>query len=172
MGWWLEPRHSRSRGAAVALAATAWLWPVTFYLGYFAFIQQTGGQSHRTFRTASVEPKQQAYELIRAESGPAEPITVVCQDWWCYWPIAYLATGDANVRVMTRQEWNERAEAGQSFWKDPAWFVEFAGTPEERATERQLKSAHATAAIHTIRDYAGRPLLSLFAPPENSSRNY
>ena len=94
------------------------------------------------------------------------------QDWWCYWPIAYLATGDANVRVLTWQAWQDRVAAGENSWRDPAWFVEFAGTNEERELTRQLESAERPVVVQTIRDYAGRPLLSLFVPAENSSQNY
>lgn len=172
MSWWLDERHAYRRTAVIALAAVAWLWPVTFYLGYFEFIQQTGGQSHRTFRTAAVEPKLQAYELILARHDASKPTTIVCQDWWCYWPIAYLATGDANVRVLTWAAWQDRVAAGENSWKDPAWFVEFAGTNEERELTRKLESAERPVVVQTIRDYAGRPLLSLFAPAENSSQNY
>ena len=172
LSWWLDERHAYRRNGAIALAAIAWLWPVTFYLGYFEFIQQTGGQSHRTFRTAAIEPKLQAYELVLAQRDAAKPTTIVCQDWWCYWPIAYLATGDANVQVLTWQEWQDRIAAGENSWQDPAWFVEFAGTNDERELTRQLESVQRSVIVQTIRDYAGLPLLSLFAPAENSSQNY
>ena len=77
LAWWLESSQRRRwigwrrRWAMVA----AWLWPVSFYCGYFEFIEQTGGRSHLTFRTAAVEPKLQAFRLIAAEhrnarSGP------------------------------------------------------------------------------------------------------
>ena len=46
---------------AVPLAiATAWLLLGNFCWQYFGVIQRTGGQSHPTFRTADVEPKQQS----------------------------------------------------------------------------------------------------------------
>lgn len=172
MSWWLEERHAYRRRAAIALAAAAWLWPVTFYLGYFEFIHQTGGQSHRAFRTAAVEPKLQAYELMLSAQDSSKPMTIVCQDWWCYWPIAYLAGGNANVYVLTWQEWKDRIAGGENGWKDPVWFVEFAGTNEEEELTKQLGIHGRSARVQTIRDYSGRPLLSLFAPAENSSQNY
>jgi hypothetical protein len=172
ISWWLDTRQAHHRRAAIALAAIVWLWPVTFYLGYFEFIQQTGGQSHRTFRTAAVEPKLQAYELMLAASDSSQPMTIVCQDWWCYWPIAFLAANDADVKVLTWQEWKDRVAVGENSWKDPAWFVEFAGTNEEEELTKQLEIHGRVTRVQLIRDYSGRPLLSLFAPAEYSSQNY
>jgi len=172
MSWWLDERHAYRRNAAVALAIVAWLWPVTFYLGYFECIHATGGQSHRAFRTAAIEPKLQAYELVLAGRDSSTSTTIVCQDWWCYWPIAYLASANTSVRVLTWQEWKDRVAAGQDSWRDPVWFVEFAGTDEEEELTTQLEIHGRSARVETIRDYSGRPLLSLFAPAENSSQNY
>ncbi|MCY2987918.1 MAG: glycosyltransferase family 39 protein [Planctomycetota bacterium] len=42
---------------------------VSFYQQYFMVFWQTGGLAHRTFRTGPVEPKQAAFEYIRAAAA-------------------------------------------------------------------------------------------------------
>jgi len=170
--WWIDEGRSGSRRAAAVLAIAAWLWPASFYLGYFYFIEQTGGRSHPTFRTATVEPKQQALDLILEREAPASEVCIVCHDWWNYWPLAYLAHGQRNVRVMTWSEWQNSRSGSIAAEACPTWFVEFADTAGEQEVLRKLDEAGVIVQRETIYDFAGRRLLSVMAQARNSLKNY
>jgi len=165
-GWWFE---RQSRPAVAALWAMAWCWAISFYLGYFVYVEQTGGNSHATFRTATIEPKVQAIELIEAHRQPGAGVTLVCQEFWNYWPLAYLAHGRSDWRVCTWDEWREGtplATGGQT------WFVEYAGSAAEARVLSLAEAESLTITRLVVCDYAGRPLLSLVGESENLFQNY
>ena len=83
--------------AAVLACVLAWLALADFRQHYFAFIEQTGGRAHPTFRTAAIEPKLAAfnYVLHRRAAGVA---WIAADSWWSYYPLKYFALGDPNVR--------------------------------------------------------------------------
>jgi hypothetical protein len=164
LAWWLEGFQPHRRSAAIALSIAAWLAPVSFYCGYFEFGRRGIGEPHRAFRSADIEPKLQALQRILA-SGPAgQKRTVVCHDWWSYWPLAYLAAGKDGLSVISWDEWQKTtAPAG-----DATWFVEFAGTAEERQLLEWLKRTMANASRQTICDFAGKPVLHVMGPVEQS----
>ncbi len=64
-----------------------WLSLVGFHYKYFNFLTQTGGESHLTFRTAAIEPKEAALEYIAAHSPGKRAVTVTAGAWWNYWPL-------------------------------------------------------------------------------------
>jgi hypothetical protein len=157
LAWWLEQQSSQ-RLAAAAYSIFAWWWPISFALGYFVYFLHTGGTSHATFRTAAVEPKLQAWRLIERARPAGEAAQIVCQEFWNYWPLAYLAAGDREVRVLTWDEWQElRGEGGRG----STWFVEYAGTAAERRALEIQNQARTTGLHHVIYDNGGRPLLSV-----------
>lgn len=170
LAWWIEPRHAHARAFAWILLAGACLFPVTFYLGYFDFIERTGGESHMTFRTAPVEPKLAAFRYVREHSdGPAR---IVATEWWNYWPLAYLAAGDDNVYVVSGQPWQTAGAMPHDDRLDKTWYVEYAGGAEEQELLRRLEHAGAKVERHVISDYSGRPVLAVVGPAEEFLKNY
>jgi hypothetical protein len=172
LAWWIDERQTYRRSIAAAMAAMAWLWPASFYWGYFEFIEQTGGRSHLTFRAAAVEPKLQAFHLILDGCEKTREVRIVCHDWWNYWPLAYLAYGDSDVQVLTWDEWQSTASESELAQPGSTWFVEFAGTQREHELNRRLMETNLKVPRDVICDYAGRDLLSVTGPLDNSFKNY
>jgi 4-amino-4-deoxy-L-arabinose transferase-like glycosyltransferase len=169
LSWWLEPGRSRARAAAWILAIAAWLFPATFYLGYFDFVERSGGRSHRAFRTAPVEPKLAAFRYVTAHRESARPTHVVASEWWNYWPLAYLAGGEEKLRVSSGKPWQHQSQMPRQPEPDGSentWYVEFADTPADQDVLRRTREAGKNVERHVIFDYSGQPLLSVVGPAE------
>jgi len=170
--WWLEDRQPRRKIFTVMFAIMAWFWPVSFYLGYFEFFEQTGGRSHLTFHTAPVEPKLAAFRLVLADSDLDSPIEIVCHEWWNRWPLEYLALGQHDVRVVTWDDWQLRGKKLPASPPGNTWFVEFAGSAAECETLAKLADERLTVDLKTICDFGGHPLLTLIRPLGKDFQNY
>jgi hypothetical protein len=172
MTWWFEQRE-RCGGLSIAMVATAvWLLPASFYLNYFDFLEHTGGRSHRTFRTAAVEPKLAALRHVLAARSPGEPVRIFCSEWWNYWPLEYLAWGEDNVRVLRWDPDRCLTQSSKDWAAEDTWFVEFTGGAGEAAVVQWCQGVGLKGQPQTICDYAGRPLISVIRPREKLSQNY
>ncbi len=150
---------------ALAFAALAG-WPLLadFYVHYFRFIEQTGGQAHLTFRAAEVEPKQAALRYILADAArrgteqnnPRE-LWIVASQWWICQPIRYLALGGHDVHVALPDEARSSVEYRRALADGDVWFVEFSGTKELRQVERELAGRHPTR--QEFLDFGRRPVI-------------
>lgn len=144
--------------SAVTLVAASVL--ASFYINYFREFATTGGRSHLTYVTAGTEPKQQALEHLLARSGSGR-IAVVTQQWWLFWPIAYLATEHPHVAVRMglpddgQPAFQETVRSGRLF------FVEFVGTPELTAATGWIRDRGLRAVRATVRDASGRDHLEI-----------
>jgi hypothetical protein len=157
--WWIEPERPHAYAATWCLVLAAWLFPVSFYAGYFQFIQRSGGLSQRAFGTAAEEPKLTVFREIVAQRAPGETLDVVASEWWLYWPLEYLALGEHDVTVR-----------GLAAALDPGvrsrqalattWHVEYVGSAAERDALRLAAEADGTIARRVVCDYAGKPLIS------------
>jgi hypothetical protein len=170
LDWWI--RRPRGHRFAAALVVCGWLWAGSFSVNYFQCFLATGGLSHNTFRTAAVEPKQQALEYVLAHRRGDKPARIVCRQWWNYWPVRYLAFHEPQVRVLTWDEYCHAADNQRRRCAEPTWFVEFAGTEDELETLRVIGPAGKTVRRHTILDYGRRPLIAVLGPVENFSQNH
>ncbi len=162
--WWIEPAHSHRRLARLALLSVAYCFAVSFALAYFHAMHVTGGLSHRAFRTAPTEPKQAALARILAQQAPGTHTEIIAREWWLYWPLAYLACGEGDVRVSGLDgPW----DAGALAWQKPhdvdtaTWHVEFANTWAEAMLVYRLQQRGEFQGRQFINDYAGIPLISL-----------
>jgi hypothetical protein len=77
----------------VLTGAVAALLLLGFHLRYFRYMESTGGTSEKTFWTGEVEPKEAAFKRIFAEAQGRGGARIVAENWWVYWPLAYLAWG-------------------------------------------------------------------------------
>ncbi|MBV9122987.1 MAG: hypothetical protein JO112_06505 [Planctomycetes bacterium] len=138
-----------------AALLTACLLLVSFGEHYFRPLQETGGRSHPAFRTGRVEPKQAAFDTIRAHIPPGASVRIMAEDWWTYWPIRYLAAGHPEIQVVSLENPcpldDELARPGSDF----RFVVGFAGGPLEDA----CKDKATVLQRWTIRDNAGSPVL-------------
>jgi 4-amino-4-deoxy-L-arabinose transferase-like glycosyltransferase len=108
------------------LLVLGWIMLYSFKVHYFDPLRATGGASHVTFRTARIEPKQQAIDLIlrdvalskqAAASAPEHPQPpghskapigggvlsvqpILAESWWLYWPLRFLACRNPDVDVI------------------------------------------------------------------------
>ncbi len=113
---WLAP-------ALTAALAAAFL--AGFGLRYLAALEERGSTSHETFWTGPVEPKEDAFRRILAESAPRGGARVVADGFWMYWPLRYLALGKP-LEVCDPNRIAGDAPAGGTYW------VAFAGGPLDR----------------------------------------
>lgn len=154
------------RWRIVLATATLAGWPLLadYYVHYFRFIEQTGGQAHMTFRAAPVEPKQAALRYILDESArtgtgktDSGELWIVSSQEWIRWPIRYLAIDEHGVRVPEPAEVRSSDECRRAESEGGVWFVEFAGTKELRQVERQLAGKRQTR--QEFLDYGRRPVI-------------
>jgi len=130
---------------------------VSFQLNYFREFATSGGRSHLTYVTAPIEPKRQALEQIVAARGGTGPVLIVAQQWWLYWPIAYLARAQAGVSVsMTLSD-----AAPHALDEGQLYLVEFASTPELASAMEWIAARGLRSSASVIRDASGRDLLDV-----------
>jgi hypothetical protein len=141
----------------------------TFKTNYFDELEQHGGRSHRAFRTAAIEPKQQAMDLIARERATAMPLLIQTSEWWLYWPLQYLAYAHDDVIVELRSPDDPRPLDEQAFDDMETWIVEFATEEAGWHVEKAWMALRAEnsdgMAKHVIRDAGGRKLLVLIRLP-------
>lgn len=124
----LAHRASQRRIVTLGLCAVSIAALMSFQTGYLDVLRDSGGHSHRAFRTSYVEPKRAALDAIIA-AQPDGPVRILAEDWWSRWPIQYLAVRDPRIHVgelSTRpygiDRWSDVVQAGDHV-------VVFAGSP-------------------------------------------
>ena len=168
VGAWIEhvPRLRWLSLGTASLAAAALLG--SFYVNYFHAFATTGGQSHLTYVTAPIEPKQQALTHILGRVAGSTPAEIATRQWWLYWPIAYLATQHPAVSVRLDADTAPAADFEAPTRGTARFFVEFAGTPELAATLKRVEDTGRRATLTTIADAGGRDHLVIVEVPAES----
>jgi hypothetical protein len=158
---WIEwmPRMRRLTIAALTLVAASVL--TSFYVNYFREFAITGGRSHLTYITAATEPKQQALEQILARAAGPNRVTIITQQWWLVWPIAYLASGRPNVSVSMGLAMEPDPAFQEALGNGRLFFVEFEGTPELATANNWIRERGLRAVSTTVQDASGRDLLKV-----------
>jgi hypothetical protein len=170
--WWLVGPAWRVSAGSLLWGSVAALLLCDFYGNYFRWMQRTGGESHYAFRTAAVEPKQQAVELLERRRDAASPHYVVCPEWWVYWPVAYLARGAANLHAAS--SFDELPASVRPRGDVPSAAVsclQFSGEEFDRALRGRIAAERCASVETAISDYAGRSLLSLHQADAQSLEN-
>ena len=167
-----------STAAALALG---WLMLFGFQTNCLDFMRQTGGRSHRTFRTSAVEPKQAAMAAILAQREPEQAVRIVTSEWWIYWPMRYLSFGiqskdglsPVSVELRTIEEEQTVLSEFATAHDGRVWFVEFTATRACDTLRNTARAIQQSLRETRINDFAGQPILSLFtragrtAPKQN-----
>ena len=158
----MERKTWPARVAILTALLAGWAMLADFHTHYFRFIEQTGGQAHQTFRTAAEEPKAAALKYILHHRKSGET-WIVAGEWWNLWPLRYLAFKEKDLYVLTPEE-AQKAGGQYVAAKDEGrlWSVEFSSAEISRQTAK--KPAKEDMSRHTIKDYAGRPILTISHP--------
>jgi hypothetical protein len=135
-------------GAALSL--------ITVWTSYFQPMLDSGGDSHRTYRTGPIELKLLAFRTAWSDAPDVGSPKILAEDWWLYWPIRYLALDlpGATIQqlpddpVLATEEMTRSFEAGYSL-------IGFSGGPIEQAVGARYKSQDYI--VSTIEDGGGRP---------------
>jgi len=182
----LGERSGRAGRLVAAIGIVlGWLLLADFHQHYFCFTEQTGGRAHHTFRTAPVDPKQAAAQMIlahlhagerppkepnhkpaaapgtradaTAQSSNVAPCYIVTSEWWSEWALRYFTSGNGRVRVLGPSgEAGETPPAAASAQGRVFW-VEFAGS--KRLDELRSRLAGPGLVEWPVCDYAGRAVL-------------
>ncbi|MCE9547782.1 MAG: glycosyltransferase family 39 protein [Planctomycetia bacterium] len=164
LAWWLLRRDVWRIRPALALLP-AWVLLAGFSWNYFDVFARTGGESHVAFRTARVEPKVLALQLMESRQ-PNGPVRIVAEDWWSYWPLAYLAGGQHDVTVIPAKGVDPRAVDPADQRDQPpapaAWRVRLVDGYDGASGWMGTKPG---AVI--LDDAGGRPLM-LLTPPQGA----
>jgi hypothetical protein len=133
---------------SIVLLAVCALLLGGFYRHYFEPLQDTGGETHRTFRTGPIEPKEAAFAAILA-ANDGQPATILAEDYWIYFPLHYLAGGHPEFQLVSCKEAGDKPEHERHF------LVGFAGGP----CDRWMVQHDPERPKQVMADYAGRPVL-------------
>jgi len=165
LGWWIRRLSQRRLLLSAALCLYAWAVLAVFYVSYFVLSQTAASRQHPTFRTNNEEPKLAALREILSRRENDEPITIVCLDYWNYWPAAYFALGERNVAVEGLGGRSPTTnQAARSAAK--TWFVGFAGSDEQRELLAELEQQGIRPGVFTVYDSAERALVEVLGPVE------
>jgi hypothetical protein len=132
-----------------------------FYLDFVRPFETYGGRAHVTFVTARPEPKLQAFEAILARRTGDEPVLIIGQLWWQFYPIAYLAETRPGVTVTLTIPPDESPEVRTALDRGRVFFVEFVRTPELTRAETWIRSHGRQMTPTMIHDQGGRDLLEV-----------
>lgn len=136
-----------------------------FQENYVRFLEQTGGRSHLTFRTAEVDPKLAAVQAAVAAAPDNQRLTIVASAWWTYWPARYFTADLPQVAVRL----DDRAGQGREAPPDElvpgqVAYIEFTEDPSCAARRRQFAERGRAFDEQQFLDFAGRPTVSLLRP--------
>lgn len=134
-------------------------WFVSLALNYFMPFLLTGGQSHQTFRTAQIEPKEQAVEIILSNIQDDNNGLVLAENWWVAKPIQYLLVNHNNINVV------QYDEAGNNI--DPFIVLEnngFVVSFSQSELDQTILASRISTDLQKwiILDYGGRPLINVW----------
>ena len=144
--------------AGLALGGTL-LWSI--HTNYFRFIEQSGGEGHRAFRTGVIDPKQAALNQILAASPAGAEIYVAASETWIYRPVNYLAQADDRVQVIELPKTDMGPAIDALLQQNNVWFVEFTDSVQHLAIREFLRSRGKRWRESLLLDAANRPVITL-----------
>ncbi len=165
--WWADGLGRALWQTAVVIAG---LWLTVFAQNYFSFVEQTGGQSHRTFRTARVEPKLAAWQQALRWQHPGDETLIGTSDYWTEQPLAYLAAARPSTSVVRwnpHQPWPGYLEHALNDGR--ICFIEYWGEPGLTELRKRLAQRGLSWDETRVVDFANRPLLVVVRPVPISS---
>ncbi|MGQ0721185.1 MAG: ArnT family glycosyltransferase [Candidatus Eiseniibacteriota bacterium] len=150
----------RASVPATALACAALC--AHFALAYPVHVLRNGGEAHRTYRTAAVDPKRAAADALRARaeaSGPRPPVIV--EDYWLEWPLRYYLGRDAPFEFLNPEREGMPAPEFAARMREGASLVVWDGGRLHGMLLAHFGGRLPPAAL-TFEDASGRPVLHAF----------
>ena len=137
-------------------------WIVSVILNYFVPLRLTGSVSHRTFRTASIEPKEQVANFILEQTQEStRNIVVLAEDWWLTMPVKYLLSNHKNISVI---QWDtNNAMRFTNILNQGGFVIAFSLSDLDKLVEEN--SAICTCEKETIFDYSNSPIINIWYQP-------
>jgi hypothetical protein len=129
-----------------------------FVRAYPVHLRETGGTSHRTFRTAAVDPKRAAVDVIREAAAAEETIVVLVEDYWLEWPLRFYAGADPRFRIVNLEDTGaDRSRVFEEEMRAGAFLAVHDGGAMHRAL-RGLFALRSDVRTWALKDYAGKPV--------------
>lgn len=140
-------------------AAVCVFWCISLVSNYFMPFLLTGGGSERAFRTAQVEPKIQAVEIILSDMDGTNSGLVLAENWWMAKPIEYLLIRHEGINVVQFNDENNTIDVLTAL-RDNGYIVSFARS----GFDKTIESSPIVDDLKrwTIRDYGGKPLIHVW----------
>jgi hypothetical protein len=162
--WWHTRPGRAGKSSTILAIALGWTLLFSFQTNCLEFLWQTGGRSHRTFRTAAIEPKQAALAAILARREARENVRIVASEWWIYWPMRYLSLSRRtdNIEAPVTVEMSTATRPSVDSGSTRMWRVEFADSEACESIRQNSRAAGKIPREITISDFTGRPILTLF----------
>jgi hypothetical protein len=173
----ITSRYSRSRPATGAIGGgTGPAMMATLALGvallavtmtaYFQPLRHRGSTTNEAFLTAAVDPKQQVWEIISANSAGQVP-TVHCPDWWLCYPLVYFAGAGEKAPAIVPFE----ADPGLRTARANDWVAVRTGSATDLMLRERLRTLPDAAGTRPpgpwlVVDLAGRPAYTVFRLPQ------
>jgi len=167
---WLDAKPRLRAWTICASAAVAGGLLGAFYLDFFRVFETTGGRAHVTLVTARPEPKQQALDHVLATRAGTEPVIVAAQQWWLYWPIAYLAQVHPGVRMSTTLAVEDRRDFAEMVDGGRVFIVEFTGSAQLAKAQAWIQAQGLRSTTTVVRDAGGRDLLHVLQVSASDGR--
>jgi hypothetical protein len=138
-----------------------------FYLNYFQFFEVTGGRSHPTFSTNTLEPKVAAMAYIQQHRQAGQQTFIVASDWWNYWPLRYLAQNDKSITVLMDDDLGEPQngrDVDRALQGGRLWFSQFAADTTLESLKRRLRVAGFGLGEKVFFDSSRKPAVVVLRP--------
>jgi hypothetical protein len=155
-----EPGRRIAIGGALAL--TLVLLTITA-VGYLQPLRTDGSNTHEAFLTARVDPRQQAWQIVSAQSGVAQA-NIYCESWWICYPLQYFAGSDADAPTIT----TVNGDAAQLVTARAADFVVArSGSALDQFMTQRFQAEQLSGGVITLKrwfvaDLQGRPTYTVF----------
>jgi hypothetical protein len=159
--WWVDRIGTWHKAAAWLAVAAGWLLLAGFFADYFVYFAHIGGRSHVAFRTAQLEPKSAALRFILEQQRAGSHVAIVADDWWMYWPLAYLAADKPGVEVAACGVTGARNDVPEE--KTEIWRVRFIEGPAAARSSSTPSTIlpKGESVRRIIPDESGTPLLEI-----------
>jgi hypothetical protein len=157
----LEASPAVRRSTRAASLAVGALLLSGFLSNYVLEFGRSGGQGHRTHRTADADPKALALKRILDEAPKEGPILLVSRDLWSLHPLRYLAR--VHPRIDVRHAWPDAGEPGlrDALDQGRVYAVEFSDWKTCPDARGWLKARGGTLIEWAIRSPGGRDIVSV-----------
>jgi len=136
-----------------------WGFLVIFGNYYLLEFKESGGRSHRFYKTASQEPKQAAYSWIIKNSAEKNS-QIVAEDWWIYHPFGYLSRHEPRIKLFRLRKEIKTKRQLRRVMEQGGYAVGWNGRALERTLRRLFPKDRLSE--ETFSTPSGEPLLKIW----------